>query len=80
MTELERWRSRPLQVRVLTRCDECGELKDDVRERVNYWPNIKAVCCAACFAEMTGDRQTALALHGVNQAFDPRFKRRVHSG
>jgi hypothetical protein len=54
MNVLERWRSRPLQVRVLTRWDECGELKDDVQKRVNYWPDISAVCC---FAEMTGLRE-----------------------
>ena len=57
MNVLERWRSRPLQVRVLTRWDECGELKDDVRKRVNYRPDIWAVCCAECFAEMTGLRE-----------------------
>jgi hypothetical protein len=49
------WRSRPLEVRILDRCDECGELKEDVHQRVNYWPNISAVCCAQCFAEMTGE-------------------------
>jgi hypothetical protein len=45
--------SRPIQVRVLDRCDECGELKEDVQERVNYWPTITAVCRAKCFAELT---------------------------
>ncbi|TCK84316.1 hypothetical protein B0G74_9155 [Paraburkholderia sp. BL9I2N2] len=55
MNAFERWRSRPMQVRVLDRCDECGELKEDVQKRVNYRPNITAVCCAKCFAEMTGD-------------------------
>jgi hypothetical protein len=44
-----------MQVRVLDRCDECGELKEDVQERVNYWPTITAVCCAKCFADMTGE-------------------------
>jgi hypothetical protein len=58
MNKLEQWRSRPLQVRVLDRCDECGELKDDVAKRVNYWPHITAVCCAPCFEEMTGARET----------------------
>jgi hypothetical protein len=57
MNVLDRWRSRPLQVRVLTRCDECGELKDDDQKRVNYWPDISAVCCAERFAEMTGLRE-----------------------
>jgi hypothetical protein len=30
-------------------------LKEDVQERVNYWPTITAVCCAKCFAEMTSE-------------------------
>lgn len=55
MNAFERWSSRPMQVRVLDRCNECGDLKEDVQKRVNYWPNITAVCCAKCFAEMTGD-------------------------
>ncbi|TCK88560.1 hypothetical protein B0G74_6795 [Paraburkholderia sp. BL9I2N2] len=55
MSALGKWHNRPLQVRVLDRCDECGELKEDVRKQVNYWPNITAVCCAKCFAEMTGE-------------------------
>ena len=55
MNALEQWRCRSMQVRVLDRCDECGELKEDVQKRVNYWPKIAAVCCAKCFAEMTGE-------------------------
>ncbi|MEA3129923.1 MAG: hypothetical protein QOF46_1718, partial [Paraburkholderia sp.] len=27
MNALEKWHKRPLQVRVLDRCNECGELK-----------------------------------------------------
>ena len=57
MNVLERWRSRPLEVRVLNRGDECRELEDDVQKRVNYWPHITAACCAACFAEMTDLRE-----------------------
>jgi hypothetical protein len=53
---LEQWHCRPMQVRVLDRCDACGELKEDVQKRVNYWPpKIAAVCCAECFAEMIGE-------------------------
>jgi hypothetical protein len=52
MNTLEQWHRRSMQVRVLDRCSECGELKEDVQKRVNYWPNIAAVCCAKCFAEM----------------------------
>jgi hypothetical protein len=32
-----------------------GELKEDVRKQVSLWPNIAAVCCAKCFAEMTAE-------------------------
>jgi hypothetical protein len=55
MKTFNEWRSRQMQVRVLDHCDECGELKEDVHKRVNYWPNITAVCCAKCFAEMTSE-------------------------
>jgi hypothetical protein len=55
MNPLEQWHSRPMELRVLVRCDECGELKEDVRKRVNYWPNITALCCAKCFTEMTDE-------------------------
>lgn len=55
MNTLEKWRSRPLQVRVLDRCVECGEWKEGVRKHVSVWPNIAAVCCAECFAEMTAE-------------------------
>ncbi|MGF6598602.1 hypothetical protein P3T23_003319 [Paraburkholderia sp. GAS448] len=57
MNVLDRWRSRPLKVRVLNRCVKCGELKDDVQKRVNYWPDVTAVCCAECFAEMRDLRE-----------------------
>jgi len=54
MNAREQWRCRPMQVRVLDRCDECGELKEDVQKRTNYWRNNAAICCAKCFAEMMG--------------------------
>ncbi|MEX3691960.1 hypothetical protein AB3X91_09480 [Paraburkholderia sp. BR14263] len=53
MNAIERWRSRPLQFRALTRCDECGELKEDAQKRVKYCSNITVICCTKCFAEMT---------------------------
>jgi hypothetical protein len=53
MNALEQCHRRPLPVHVLDRCDECGELKEDVWKHVNYWPNVNAVCSAKCFAEMT---------------------------
>lgn len=55
MNALEKWHNRQLQVRVLDRCDECGELKEGVRKQVSLWPNMTAVCCAECFAEMTAE-------------------------
>jgi hypothetical protein len=55
VSALEKWHNRPLQVRVLDRCDECGELKEDVQKHVSLWPNITAFCCAKCFAEMTAE-------------------------
>jgi hypothetical protein len=56
MNPLEQWRSRPMEVRVLACCDKCGELKEDVQKRANYWSKVTAVCCAKCFIEMTGER------------------------
>jgi len=56
--ELEKWRNRPVSVRTLTRCDECGELKQDpaVQSRKyesNYYEQpkytAKATCCEPCF-------------------------------
>jgi hypothetical protein len=61
----QQWRSRPLQVRILDRCDECGELKENVHKRVNYWPTIAAVCCEQCFAEMIGEASASLAASGL---------------
>ena len=55
MSALKEWHNRPMQVRMLDRCDECDELKENVRKRVNRWPNITAVCCAKCFAEMIAE-------------------------
>ncbi|SDR61910.1 hypothetical protein SAMN05445850_8034 [Paraburkholderia tuberum] len=65
MNALEQWRSRPLQVSVLDRCDECGELKEDVQKRVNYWPNITAVCSGKCFTEMTARFKSGLHERGL---------------
>ncbi|CAB3802985.1 hypothetical protein LMG28614_05715 [Paraburkholderia ultramafica] len=55
MNALEQWRSRTMQVRVLDRCDECGQLKEDVQKRVICWSNSTALCCVKCFTEMTGE-------------------------
>lgn len=56
--EREAWNSRPVSVTVFTRCDECGELKQDpaVQKReyeAGYYVrpkfSVKATCCAPCF-------------------------------
>lgn len=48
------FRNRPLQVKVLTYCDPCQTLKEDVapREHKAFYPvvyEIKKTCCAECF-------------------------------
>jgi hypothetical protein len=41
---------RTWETRVLTRCDECGTLCDDVKTRERYWPKYeKQTSCNACF-------------------------------
>jgi len=54
-SQLDAWRRRPLEVRVLDRCNECATLQPDVRERINFWPNIRAVCCSNCFNRMLAE-------------------------
>lgn len=56
MMDREAWNRRQVTTRVLDRCDECGKLKDDVKEREHFtgyffsrrW-DLKMTCCAACF-------------------------------
>jgi hypothetical protein len=47
------FRNRPMQVKVLTYCDPCQTLKEDVasREHAQYWPTValKITSCLACF-------------------------------
>ncbi len=47
----EAWRRRPLEVKVLDRCDECETLQPDVKKRVNYWPSFTTVCCGNCYSK-----------------------------
>lgn len=49
---LEAWWRRPVEVKVWDRCTECEQLKDDVKERQNYWPTLKATCCGPCFSRL----------------------------
>jgi hypothetical protein len=61
--ERRAWNSRPTETRTLTRCDECGELKEDpdVQERKSYWPTFTVVSCHACFTRLIGEYQSAVA-------------------
>lgn len=56
--ELEQWRNRPMKVTTSTRCDECGELKQDPAvQRRKYESSYcempkysaRATCCTPCF-------------------------------
>lgn len=56
--EREEWNGRPMSVTAFTRCDECGELKQDpaVQKReyeTGYYVrpkfSVKATCCVPCF-------------------------------
>ncbi|WP_186215869.1 hypothetical protein [Burkholderia gladioli] len=54
--QLDAWRSRKMEVRILDLCAECQTLKDDVKEREYFtgylWARrfeVKKTCCAACF-------------------------------
>ncbi len=57
MTQAE-WRNRPTYSRILTFCEHCKMLREDVRERRNYWPNVSMTGCKNCFdqhvAEVSG--------------------------
>ena len=55
--ERRRWNSRPTEVRVLDRCDECETLKPDVKERQSYYPHMKITCCGACFAQLANQHE-----------------------
>ena len=51
----DNWRRRPLEVKVLDRCDECETLQPDVKKRTNYWPSITCTCCSGCFSRMLAE-------------------------
>lgn len=36
-------------------CEGCKTLRDDVKERKNFWPNVSATCCADCFSKLIAD-------------------------
>ena len=56
--ELEQWRNRPMKVTTSTRCDECGELKQDPAVQLRKYESgyyeqpkytARSTCCAPCF-------------------------------
>jgi hypothetical protein len=51
--ELEAWRARPMEVRVLELCGHCDTLKEGVakHEHKSYWPSyqVSMTSCPACF-------------------------------
>jgi hypothetical protein len=58
MMSLDAFRSRPMVVRTLVRCDRCETLKDDVEKRSNYWPHVReTMCCAHCFTRLIAEAQ-----------------------
>jgi hypothetical protein len=62
MMSLDAWRSRPLTVRTLVRCDKCETLKTDVEKRSNYWPSVKTTtCCNGCFQKLIDEAQGLIA-------------------
>jgi hypothetical protein len=62
MNALDAWRSRPLTVRTLVRCDGCETLKTDVEKRSNYWPHVReTMCCGECFKTLIAEAQGLIA-------------------
>ncbi|HEP6426930.1 hypothetical protein FEP39_05616 [Burkholderia multivorans] len=55
---LEAWWNRPMTTRTLDRCDECGNLREDVEERTNYWPYVVKTCCQPCFTGLVDEAKT----------------------
>jgi hypothetical protein len=49
---LDAWRNRSITTKVFDLCESCGQLRDDVKERYNYLPRVKAVCCYDCLQRM----------------------------
>ncbi|MDN8081202.1 hypothetical protein QZN30_17705 [Burkholderia multivorans] len=47
-----------MTTRTLDRCDECGNLREDVEERTNYWPHVVKTCCQLCFTGLVDEAKT----------------------
>lgn len=46
----EQWRNRPLSVTALTRCDFCGNLRQDPDVTVREYGAMKMRSCSRCYA------------------------------
>jgi len=51
----EQWRSRPLYSRTLTRCNHCGELREDVQNRQQFYPAVRAESCHPCYQKLVAE-------------------------
>lgn len=45
----DEWRNRPTYSRILIRCDHCGELREGVEKRKQFWPFIELLSCLDCY-------------------------------
>lgn len=52
MNSLDAWRNRSMTTRVLDLCEHCKQLKEDVKERRNWWPAIQSTACADCHQKL----------------------------
>lgn len=48
--DIERWRNRPLQTSSHTRCDFCGNLRQDPDVTVREYGTMKMRSCGRCYA------------------------------
>jgi hypothetical protein len=61
MNALDAWRSRPLTVRTLVRCDRCETLQEDVKPRTSAWVPTRTICCDGCFTKLVAAAQNLIA-------------------
>ena len=54
-SQLDAWRRRPLEVRVLDLCPECKQLKEGVKTRQSYWPTFSMSSCNDCYTERVAE-------------------------
>jgi len=60
----EKWRNRPLTVRVLELCPECNVLKEDVKKRearlYGYGKSFTVLACLNCFTDVKRRREAEM--------------------